>query len=338
MTYKAVGIHVFAGLFTEGVKEHFEVPAVINDGYGDHIHLANHPGAALFKTDQFDIDRFKNIDFVYAQPPCAPWSVAGNRLGTEDPRINMTADAMKLALTLKPEFFVLESVVRAFTKGKDYYDKAGLAWQDHGYLISHMLINGAFTGTPQIRNRYLFIAHRNNIVLPDFIKGKTVSEALRGVEADGHEVCSPGIKSTLQKYGYSELYPGDKLHSWFTRVNKNPEYKSNGEMLNRPSIGSLRLDGKKHAPVLVGDYSWIHHKEDRPITINELKALCGLRLDYSLENSTRWAAQEYLGKSVMPKTGAWIAKMAKKTINNKTNIIHPEVIDLRNGEFEPLMI
>ena len=45
-----------------------------------------------------------------------------------------------------------------------------------------------------------------------------------------------------------------------------------------------------------------------------------------------------LGKSVMPKTGAWIAKMAKKTINNKTNIIHPEVIDLRNGEFEPLMI
>jgi hypothetical protein len=30
MTYKAVGIHVFAGLFTEGVKEHFEVPEVID--------------------------------------------------------------------------------------------------------------------------------------------------------------------------------------------------------------------------------------------------------------------------------------------------------------------
>lgn len=338
MTYKAVGIHVFAGLFTEGVKEHFEVPAVINDGYGDNIHIANHPEAELFKSIEFNPEEFNNIDFVYSQPPCAPWSVAGNRLGTGDPRINMTANAMKLALALKPEFFVLESVVRAFTKGRDYYDKAGLNWQDHGYSITHMLINGIFTGTPQVRNRYLFIAHRNNIVLPDFIKGKTVSEALLNVEATGHEVCSPGIKKTLEKYGYSELRPGDKLHSWYTRVNKNPEYKSNGEMLNRPSIASLRLDGKKHAPVVVGDYSWIHHKDDRPITINELKAICGLRLDYSLENSTRWAAQEYLGKSVMPKTGAWIAEMARKTIDNKTNIIYPEVIDLRHGEFEPLMI
>lgn len=335
---EAIGIHVFAGLFTEGVKQHFSVPAVINDGYGDHIHLANHPEAQLFRTDEFDVKKFKNIDFVYAQPPCAPWSVAGNRLGIEDPRMNMTADAMKIALALKPEFFVLESVVRAFSKGKDYYDKAGLLWQADGYSITHMLINGAFTGTPQIRNRYLFIAHRNNIVLPNFIKGKTVSEALHEVQASGHEVCSPGIKSTLQKYGYSELRPGDKLHSWFTRVNKDPEYKSNGEMLNRPSIASLRLDGRKHAPVVVGDYSWIHHKEDRPITINELKALCGLRLDYSLENATRWAAQEYLGKSVMPKTGSWIADMASKTIRHKSNMPHSNVIDLRKGEYEPMLI
>ena len=335
---QAIGIHVFAGLFTEGVKHHFEIPAVINDGYGDHIHLANHPRSTLFNSDQFNPDHYSDIDFVYSQPPCAPWSIAGNRLGVNDPRMKMTKDAMNIAMRLNPRFFVLESVVRAFTKGRKYYDELADQWKSKGYSVTHMLINGIYCGTPQIRNRYLFIAHKENIALPDFTKPKTVAEVLEGIQPGGHDVCSPGIKNTLAKFGYNELKQGDKLHAWFTRVNKNPQYKPNGEMLNRPSVASLRLNGKKPAPVVVGDYSWIHHEEDRPITINELKALCGLRLDYSLQNATRWASQEYLGKSVMPGTGAWIADMAKRTMTSKTNMPHPDVIDLRFGEYEPMLV
>lgn len=338
MTYKAVGIHVFAGLFTEGVKEHFEVPAVINDGYGDNIHIANHPEAKLFKSAEFNPEEFDNIDFVYSQPPCAPWSVSGNKKGLDDPRISMTTDAAKIGLSLKPRFFALESVVPAFTKGRAYYDKLGDLWRECGYNVTHMLINGIYSGTPQIRHRYLFIAHQGNLDFPDFTKPKTVNESFIDIKPGGYEICGPGVKNTLDKFGYKEIPQGTNLFKWFTRINKNPQYKSNGHMLDRPARSSIRLNGFKPAPVFFGDYSWLHPTEDRPITMNELKALCGLRQDYNLLNEGRAAAQVLLGKSVMPKTGAWIAKMAKKTINNKTNIIHPEVIDLRNGEFEPLMI
>ena len=79
----AIGAYIFAGGFTLGVREHFEVRAHLEESkYGVATFTKNQPGIPVyFPPENWPISTLKRdhepIHFVYGNPPCAAWSGAG---------------------------------------------------------------------------------------------------------------------------------------------------------------------------------------------------------------------------------------------------------------------
>ncbi len=77
---KAIGSHIFAGGFTIGVKKHFNVLAHFEgDGYGADTFSLNYPEIPVFVgPENWPTGDYKDVDFIYGNPPCAPWSTLGS--------------------------------------------------------------------------------------------------------------------------------------------------------------------------------------------------------------------------------------------------------------------
>ena len=81
---EALGVYIFAGGFTLGVKKHFRVIAHLEDGpYGSGTMRHNQPDVELFASpstwlEDGRLERFKHMPWIYGNPPCAPWSSAGH--------------------------------------------------------------------------------------------------------------------------------------------------------------------------------------------------------------------------------------------------------------------
>ncbi|KKL65998.1 hypothetical protein LCGC14_2149350, partial [marine sediment metagenome] len=112
----ALGLHIYSGAFTLGMSRHFKIIGQWEEGpwAADTFELnfpkVPHP-LALEDWPVRDVQP----QVMYANPPCAPWSAAGSRLGMADPRVQFTKNCVELALQLKPEVFVVESVCRAWS-------------------------------------------------------------------------------------------------------------------------------------------------------------------------------------------------------------------------------
>lgn len=331
----AYGIHTFAGLFTEGVKQVFNVVGVTNDGYGNKVHQVNHPEVPIWSTDQTNVSSLPGINFVYAQPECAPWSTAGKQLGLSDPRLKNTQIVFDLGLKIQPDFLALESVVGAFTKGKDYYEELSLPFKKQGYLLTHFLVNNMHLGTPQDRKRYFLLLHKNPLWVPELKKPQVFGDVLKTCSPGGKELLTNNAKIALEKYGWDDVTPGTYLNKWFTQNTPEPELNDNGTVKGRPPIGDKRLKADQVAPTFTGHYSYLHPTEERALTMDEAKAWCGVKKDYDLCVGHVGEQAKLLARSVMPKTGQWIAEMAEGTINGKgQNQFFPDVIDLRSGELD----
>src|SRR5260370_23897113 len=77
----ALGVYIFGGGFTVGVKRAgFRVLGHLEDGpFGVSTAKRNHPElSGHIHTDpaSWPLDQFGMVDFVYGNPPCAPWSQA----------------------------------------------------------------------------------------------------------------------------------------------------------------------------------------------------------------------------------------------------------------------
>ncbi len=68
------------------------------------------------------------IDLLVGGTPCQTFSIAGKRLGLDDPRGNLALEHVRLAKRLNPRWFVWENVPGVFTSGggRDFADFLGL--------------------------------------------------------------------------------------------------------------------------------------------------------------------------------------------------------------------
>ena len=328
----AMGVYVFAGLMTEGVKRIFDVPVVINPAYGSRTHANNHRSTWVISPDdpKPEVD---HVDFMYSQPECAPWSTNSRKLGFSDPRFASTEDAFSTARHYEPDVFALESVVGAFTNGRAYYDTQAKWFLHNGYVTYHMLIDNQYHGTPQSRKRYFFVASKNPLWLPPLEEPIQFGDALAGVRPGGGDFCAPYAKRLLDEYGWDNLKPGKQLRKFFEDNVVDPKRKENGHVVGRPGFGGRRMNADVVAPAFVGVYPLIHPSEHRPLTMNEVKAWCGVPQSYEFSPAGCGGQALEMSRSVLPNTAEWIAKMALGTIDGKgIGGTLPEIIDLRKGE------
>jgi len=276
--YRAIGINIYGGAFTLGVMKHFEVL-----GQWEEINL----GKRTFDLNFAGLPRPLNlsewpikehvdkVDFVYANPPCAPWSLANTRAGKTkasrflDARLALTRHTYEAALALRPTVFISESVEAGYSIGASHYDQYTEMWMKAGYAVTFYMNDAILQGAPCMRRRFHFIAHRYQLDLtpPKSVNPTTVRDVIED----------------LQKIrGQVSLHERRKIDPWILKV---AEQTLPGEPLRKaiprikyyagPGIGFLvkRLKWDRPAFTMVR-FNYIHPLEPRWITFREAMRLC----------------------------------------------------------------
>ncbi|MEM3193042.1 MAG: DNA cytosine methyltransferase [Candidatus Parvarchaeota archaeon] len=129
-----------------------------------------------------------DLDVLLGGPPCQPFSPAGKRLGLSDPRASPLKYFVKAINELRPRAFVMEEVPGILSSRLKHFpisergkrpptedEVKGSAFKvilqmlnSTGYKLVYGILNAADFGSPQVRERVLFIGLREgNPTLPE---------------------------------------------------------------------------------------------------------------------------------------------------------------------------
>jgi site-specific DNA-cytosine methylase len=307
----ALGGNIFAGLFTRGVADAgFKILGHLEHGdYGVETAKRNFPGLDVrYGVENWKIDDFLGkVNFMYCNPPCAPWSNAAGRVHDNwktDDRTKCVTDLVHAGRMIKPDAWAWESVVPAWTKGRDFVIDQALKWESDGYSVTILLQNNMYLGAPQNRKRMFVIAHRYTLVWPAFVMNPpTVADILATVDNPPEEVEHEKLDGF-----YAELWRrsldfhgslADAADAMTLEDRKSVPY------YHHPSFLSGRLDPNKVCPVLMSNDKMTHPYEPRNLTLTEMRALCGLPKSWKVNPKYSEAGAE-MARAVLPAVGKWL--------------------------------
>ncbi|HEV2417021.1 MAG TPA: DNA (cytosine-5-)-methyltransferase [Terriglobia bacterium] len=100
------------------------------------------------------------IDLLAGGTPCQSFSVAGKRVGLDDPRGNLTIEFARLAGRLRPLWLVWENVpgVLSIDDGRTFGAFLGML-VELGYGIAYRILDAEYFGVPQRRRRVFVVGH-----------------------------------------------------------------------------------------------------------------------------------------------------------------------------------
>ena len=321
MKYTALGVDIFAGGFTIGVKKHFKVLGHLEHGpYGVKTSRLNLPDVPVHvgKENWPGFNRLQ-ADFVYANPPCAIWSGASARRGPtwkDDPRTNCIHDVMA-QLGREPRVLVWESVCNAWTRGQELLRRLADETMEKGWAVTHCLHDGQHLGLPHRRRRYFFVAHKVELKWPTAFQAPvTVRQALKGVD--------PGTMRPDPPKSFLVLYKRARAGNMFRHYITTAEQNKKG--FSRPGFFTKKLPLDEPAYTIMHPQTF-HPTEPRYLTIDEFKAVCNYPPGFKLDGGDI----QQLFRAVMPSTGAWIAGIAKDGIRrNRNTPVQENFVDLRD--------
>lgn len=301
--YNAVGAYIFAGGFTIGMSERFNILAHLEEGdFGVETFKENFPQVTTFTAPRdwpTNELKLRGVDVVYCNPPCSPWSGASGKYASNDvreaPAAQSTRNAFSLVEKLDPTIWCWESVSNAYIKERTMSDYLTGQAAEMGYAATHFLHDVKFMGLPQARRRLMTVFHKVKLKFPN-PKGKLISvmEALKGIDPGEPTTSNHKADKILKhvKQGepmvkvWNRLYPGVKQ--------------------GRPGFLHMRLFADKPSYTITGSDTKIHPFEDRRMTSAELAVLCGYPPDYKWASHGGRKYQE-LAKTVTPPAGRYMA-------------------------------
>lgn len=333
---QALGVHVFAGGFTMGVKKVFDVKAQLElHGFGLGTARSLVP---VIEGDVWqDWPRY-GCEFTFANPRCTGFSciTSGYDSSTHGPWAKQTIDVHDFchySIAADADIIIWESVQQAFSTGRPLLDYLrDELFVPKGYKIAHLFVNAATFGNAQNRRRYFFVAYRSNknfnIVPPRVQEHGTIlstidrlidrparemrfttnceySEDCYLVIGDEEKRILPYMKqgwcmnrwSHENGFGVMEKIAPSAYECWLRRNSCMP---FSLHCINRP-----RWQGR--CPTLHSSCCRIIHPVlDRPLTVLELSVLMGWDM---IPRGPSPFAQ--LAKGIVPAVGEWLAEQAK---------------------------
>lgn len=346
---RALGVDVFAGGFSIGIRRHFDVIAHFEESdYGVATVHKNYPKLPVhYPVSEWPVDdpEFSELDLAYGNPPCAAWSVAGytktrgaDKWKTDD-RVQCTARFFDLLEKLRPKIWVTESVTQAYSKGQEFWRALEARAVALGYNVYYVLHDTKWLGVPQSRKRFLMVCSRMEISwpAPNWAPPQTALEALSQVtptRLDWTVRIEPLVAKHLNDGGGNifNMPAGMRVRTYWEGLIPESEWKIGklGQVIGRPSFGHKRLATDRPSDVIVG-YALVHPTEPRFITINEMAALCGFPPDYQFVANSPGAAASLIARGVCPPIGEWIAGIFKNALERGKEVTTPTVhhIELR---------
>lgn len=133
----------------------------------------------LKQPDEYLPEELFSLDILDGSPPCSVFSMAGDReAGWNKEKVFREGQAKQklddlffhfiaIAKRLQPKVVIAENV-SGLIKGnaKGYVNEIFKAFQEAGYVPQLFLLNSAFMGVPQRRERTVFVARRKDLILP----------------------------------------------------------------------------------------------------------------------------------------------------------------------------
>ena len=301
------------------------------------------PGCRIFNSDitvtQPEELNLDNVDFILGGPPCQSFSAAGRRAGgvhgINDTRGSLFWFYCQYLKYFQPKGFLFENVrgILNANKAKDW-EIIKKSFRDVGYRLHYRVLDTAFYGVPQHRERVIMVGVRNDIDLnfmfprpthgPDSADKKpyvSVGQAISDID-DPFEVIEP----YTGKYGYLlNDIPEGLNYSFYTERMGHPEplfawrSKFSGFLYkldrNLPSKTVVAHQGKYDGP--------FHWKNRKPNKL-ELKRIQSFPDDYQFVKSQVEVVRQ-IGNSVPPKMAEKLANAIANQVFNKKNDI--ELID-----------
>ena len=238
---------------------------------------------------------------------------------------------VRIAEGIQPKVIVAENVKGiTFGESKKKLFEFINAFEKIGYDVSYQVLNAADFGTPQARERTIFICVRKDVALKiglnfmninGIFPSGTVSEhvsmreAFEGIENDPEEVkmLSDYVEGSFQKKFLSLLpfnpekpiKPSDKEFRVF-----NPRGSCFNMIRPAPDLPSPTLTQQGQKKGLSGVF---HYAENRKPTIVEFKRLMGMPEDFILTGDYDQQA-ERLGRMVAPKMMKSIASSIYRNV------------------------
>ena len=115
----------------------------------------------LTKFDEWPVSN-GDVDLIVGGTPCQAWSVAGKRLGLDDPRGRVALAYAGLIEKLRPKWIVWENVPGVYSAGKpggsDFAAFVGTLVK-LGYHIAYRTLNAEYFGVPQRRRRCILVGY-----------------------------------------------------------------------------------------------------------------------------------------------------------------------------------
>lgn len=276
------------------------------------------------------------LDLLSGGPPCQAFSTAGNRQSIRDPRGSLIAQYLKLVAELEPRFFILENVRGVLSAALKHrpislrgpghppltrdervgslLDRVILPWitKRLGYQVAYGLINAADYGTPQLRQRVIFVGSREHEfpsaslrldlghLLPathsndpdsPLMPWVTLGMALKGLSESNAEYqnYSPAREAVLERVpaGRNWRFLRDEFGEEYAESVMGGAYRSGGG-----KVGFWRrLSFDKPSPTLVTSplqkaTSLCHPEITRPLSVQEYARIQQFPDDYLFAGAT----------------------------------------------------
>lgn len=323
----AIGIHIYSGAFTIGVETHFKILGQWEEGpWGADTFNLNRPHIPhpLTKAEWPVAQHVGKVNLVYTNPPCACWSAVGSHLGTGDPRFQFTLTAAQTAMALKPDFFILESVPMAWTKGQSAYESIAANFRKIGYGTTILLTNGILHGGTQSRPRFHLIAHRYEIDFPapevTWQMVPTVGELIGDIaklavmpgetpKVPNHVTrpLGPSHQMVLE-----ELKQGEKWNVAAQRLRDLGRDAKNGRLF------ACRLNEDSTCNTVLDLNALAHPTEPRTLTLREGARLCGYpdNFIFAVTDKHGIGTKSDVTQAVLPPMGRYLAERVRVAMEN----------------------
>lgn len=336
----ALGAHIYGGGFSQGISRVFKVMGQLEEGpWGSETFERNFPGVYHpIGKENWELSKFRDVNLVYTNPPCAVWSTIGSGKGYDDPRFQFTRNCIDLGLELRPEVFMLESVCRAWSAGGLFYTMMGEKFMKLGYGVTMFLTNGILHGGVQHRERFHFIAHRGELELQEPVVhsvssvGDVIGDLMESARftdqlpiIPNHVVRRPrGIENDVLRL----LQQGEGYNRAVERLEE-----TTGKKAGRWRLLAKRLKWDEPCSTIADLSSLFHPLQDRQLTLREGARLCGYPDSFIVHEDPKFTThdgrQEDLTQAVLPPMGEYLARLAHSTLGNGLAFDEMRIVDWR---------
>lgn len=309
--FTAVGANIFAGGFSLGVQEYFNVNLHLEHSrYGVDVMQHNMPHVQVALKPWPKVE----AEFIFCNPPCAPFSMASAGRKThwsEDPRLECFDDCFDTIYNW-PNVLAIESVLATWRKAESYIRGKAKIANELGYAATVILHNGAYLGLPQTRNRMFLVLHNLKLAWHKvkYTQPIACDKALLDPPIDYTNDKMLAL-TEHNKYLMANRRPGDNT---LLQIHDRLGFGM-GIGSKRPVFTSSMCHPGKPAPTLL-HVMHAHPTEHRFLTINEMSRLCGYpnSWDWHTLPGSVQAKASLIARGVTPPVAIWLAKLAHDSI------------------------